>query len=407
MLGRDQLAGLYRELLGERVLSVYLDGGDRDPGRRQVWRMRFEHAVDRALETTPAEELPEFRAALEHVRREIDTFDSLVPGEGWVGFATPDGLRYAELVPVRMPDLVRWERGIRVAPYLRALLAQRPLVTVLVDSRRARVLLHRGGSVEERSDYRADTFLGDLSDQGSARWATTHTGTRGGTASDAARRYLDVGTERMLKEVAADLPDLLGREGCLLVGGTPESATRFAALLPREMAERTLVEPSLHLGMSTAELRRAAEEAADVLRIRRQERLVNDVVERAHGGGNGCLGREETARALREGRVDTLLLTPAFVARDADTADRFVGAAFRQDADVVELLGEPAARMDREGEGIGARLRYRVPRPEEGGAPEEGGDAALAAEIPPEEGGEGRGAEAGTTNRRGVVVPGG
>jgi hypothetical protein len=62
-------------------------------------------------------------------------------------------------------------------------------------------------------------------------------------------------------------------------------------------------------------------------------------------------------------RVDTLLLSRTFIRAQPDAADQCVGSALAQDASVEELSEEGAARLDREGGGIGARLRYRVRPP--------------------------------------------
>ena len=67
---------------------------------------------------------------------------------------------------------------------------------------------------------------------------------------------------------------------------------------------------------------------------------------------------QATKEALREGRVDALLLSRGFRERDGDLVDRFVGTAFDQGALVEELSADGAGRLDEEGEGVGARLRY-------------------------------------------------
>jgi peptide subunit release factor 1 (eRF1) len=112
--------------------------------------------------------------------------------------------------------------------------------------------------------------------------------------------------------------------------------------------------------MTTAEIRTAAEEAAHALSAAHHESLVGEVVDRARSGGKAVLGGEATAKALREMRVDTLLLSAPFLRSDPDFADHCAGAALSQHAQVEEIGGPGGERLDQEGGGIGARLRYRI-----------------------------------------------
>jgi peptide subunit release factor 1 (eRF1) len=237
------------------------------------------------------------------------------------------------------------------------------VVVALVDSRKARVFEYRDGSVEETSDLRADTFLGDLSDVGVGKRSVSHTGVRGETSTDQAQRILEASSERLLKDLVGVLSAKAGGHGFLVIGGPPEMVRHASEALPRSLGARVLEQPSLHLDMRESEIRIAAEEAASELTKRQQGELLETVIDGAKSRGRACLGRDETERALREMRVDTLLLSRSFIQNDPDFADRCVGTAFAQDAHVEELGGDGAARLDAEGGGIGARLRFRI-RPE-------------------------------------------
>jgi len=363
MLTREKLNELYRELREETVLSIYLDGEGDDPADRKVWRRKLEHEVDAVrarMEGEPAEERDRFEEALSRLMEGIDDFEAFVPGKGWVGFATPDQVWYTESVPVPMPTLVRWERGIRVAPYVRGLKQSRLVAAVLLDSRRARLFRYKDGELEEPEALRADTFLGDLTDMNISKRASTHSGTRGKTGTDAAQRFLEVGSERMLKEIVNKLSEIVGDNGLLVIGGTPEMVAKAAQSVPKRMSGRVAERPSMHVEMSAAEVRDALEEAATELSRKLQGELVGEVVDAALSNGRGCLGPEETERALRERRVDTLLLGRGFIEVRPDFADRCVGTAFEQHADVEEVSGDAEDVLAENGGGIGARLRYRI-----------------------------------------------
>jgi len=124
---------------------------------------------------------------------------------------------------------------------------------------------------------------------------------------------------------------------------------------------RLLERPSMHFEMNDADIRSAVEEAASELTRRAQAELVEGVFDLALSRGNGCVGLDATRKALRDRSVDTLVLTRRFREREPDLADHCVGAAFEQNAGVEELSGAGAERLDGNGEGVGARLRFTVP----------------------------------------------
>lgn len=370
MLTRENLIDLYRELRDRKVLSVYLDGRGDDPAERKVWRKELAHGIEDArsrLVDASGSDGDGFDGSVSSLMEEMEAFEGFVPGKGWVGFATPEKVWYTESVPVPMPNLVRWENGMRVAPYIRGLKQGRKVVTVLLDSRRARIFEYRDGDLVEPESLRADTFIGDMTDVNISKRAATHTGTRGETGTDAAQRALEVTSERMRKRIIEVVSDLVGEEGLLIIGGTPEMVSAAARSVPKKLNGRVAERPSLHVEMSTPEVRDAVEAAASDLSRTIQVHLVDQVVDQARANGLGCLGREATERALRERRVDTLILARSFIDGNPDFADHCIGTAFEQHADVEEVSGEAGERLAGEGGGIGARLRYQIPQEREPG----------------------------------------
>jgi hypothetical protein len=362
MLDHEKLMELYRELRQQKVLSVYLDADQHDPAERNKWRIRLEHEVSRRRKQLNGDdgERRSFDRAWQRLRERLESFGASVPDRGWVGFATPDQVWYAEKVPVPMPDGVYWEDGIRVAPYVRGLKQSRLVIAAIVDSRRARIFRYQGGDVAEVEDCRADTFMGDMTDVGMSKRAMSHTGVRGETSTDAGKRALEMSFERMLKYVVDVTGGLAGSHGFLVLGGVSESVSRAMSEFPKHLHPRILEVPGLYIDVGTAELKELIERAASELTKRGQKELLDTVVESAGAGGRACLGLEETERALEEMRVDTLLLSRSFIRREPNRADVCVGAALAQGASVEELSDDGAARLDSEGGGIGARLRYKI-----------------------------------------------
>lgn len=362
MLTHDELVDLYRNLRERSVLSVYLDGKATDFAERKAWRRRLEQQLTEARKRVNGEDGEEdaFNRALVRIQDSLANFDNFLPDRGWVGFATAEELVHASPVRVPMPDLVRWESGIRVAPYVRALKQERLVVTVLLDSRRARIFEYRGGILGEKEDLTAETFLGDLTDINVSKRPSAHSGVRGKTATDAAQNFLGVGSERMIKKLADRVTERAGTEAHLVLGGTLEAVAHLRDHLPQGVRERTIERPALRLEMSDAEVRDALEQAASELNQALQEKLLGDVVDRARAGGRGAIGVEPVEKALKEARVDTLLLSRGFIRANPDFADHLVGAAFEQHAEVEELSTEAGYRLDIEGEGVAARLRYTL-----------------------------------------------
>ena len=359
MLAPEQLADLYKRHRKDPVLSIYLDADQHDFAERGKWRIALKTAVSEQREK--AADSSRFDKAFEHLSEPLGESDgSFLAGRGWVGFATPDGILHSESLPVPMPNLVRWEDGLRVAPYARALKQARHVVAVVIDSRKARILRYRMGLLSERDFLEADTFLGDLTDVHVAKVPATHSGIRGKTSTDAARDFLDVERDRLVGRVAEEVRKEVGNEGLLIVGG----AERTVDALVRELGDfadsRRRILHSLNFDMSDTELTRSVERVASEVSTESNGQIVEHLLGEARSGGDGCLGEAETERALVEARVDTLLIADSFRRNDPDRADHFEGAAFEHGAKVIEVSRGVAEQLQAEGGGIGALLRYKV-----------------------------------------------
>lgn len=362
MLTLDQLQSLYKDFRAVSVLSVYIDGGQTDPANRRAWFTALAGGLDeerRRLETHMPDELPAFDAARSLIEDELEAHEAFLPERGWVGFATEGELRYAGGLPVPMPNLVRWERGLRVAPYVRVLKQDRMVVAALADRRKARIFTYHAGELSEHEELIADLDHGDLSETAASKRATAQTGSRGETGTDAGQRALDVSASRMQAQIIEAVGGLAGNDGFVVFGGTPEVVSALSRQADR-FEGRHIERTSMHLAMSEAEVKAELEQAASELTRGTQDVLLTQVVDAAKSRGKGCLGIQATKEALREGRVDSLLITRALLEREADLMDHFVGTAFEQGAAVEELSAAEAVRLEEEGEGVGARLRYTI-----------------------------------------------
>lgn len=362
MLTRTQLADLYKNVRNTNVLSVYIDGDQNNPADRRAWHTRLQGGVAEArrriAELNPSD-VEGFDAASRRIQTELSMWQGFLPERGWVGFATGDSLHYAAGVTVPMPDLVRWGLGLRVAPYVRVLKQERLVVTALVDRRKARIFTYRNGTLTEHSDLLADLDHGELHESTSSHRAGMQTGSRGETGTDAGQRALDVSAARLHGQIVEAVQKLAGREGFVVFGGTGDVVTGLARQAS-DLAGRIAERHSMHVGLSDAEVLADTEEAASELTLSTQGAVLDEVMAAAGANGRGCLGVKDTTQSLRGGRVDLLVVTRGLRERDTELVDQMIGDAFDHGAAVEEISADAGERLDAEGEGVAARLRYRV-----------------------------------------------
>jgi len=362
MLNHEEVLRLHHDLAEQRVLSVYLNAEESDPAERRAWRIRLNgmlKELQAGLTGAPPEEREAARSAVELLERELGRFPGLLPERGWVGVATAERIWYAGASPAPMPDLVRWEEGVHVAPCVRALKQSRPVTVVVADQRHARRLGYLHGEMKEERVLWADSVIADSASAGSSARAATHSGMRGEPRADAARRIGEVATQRMLREVLDALSGPMEGGHLLVLAGNAETTAALLQALPERVRERTIDVPGVPVDASPARLKEAVEAAASILSIRLQRALVDEVIDVTRSAGRACLGLERTERALRQGAVDTLVLSRAFARSEPDLAERLVDLTLDHRAAVEEIADAAADELDREG-GIGARLRYAV-----------------------------------------------
>lgn len=357
MLSHEGALRLHGELGQRRVLSVYLNGEETDPAERRAWRVRLRHGLEGARAAVPPGEAAEFEAAVRLVEQELAGVDGLLPERGWVAFASGERLWYAGPSPAPMPDLVRWQAGMHLTPYLRALKQSRPVTLVLADQRHARVFRYLHGALEPRETLRADDALPDSASAGASKRAANRSGMRGEPRGDATQRALEAATQRMLREAAALLAAGADEDRLLMVGGSPETVSGLRRALPERARERAVELTDLRADATPAEVKAAIDAAASALSARLQKALVDQVIEATRAAGRGCLGWEPTERALRAGAVETLLVSRRLARAEPDLVEHLVDRALEQGAVVEEVGGPAAGTLDREG-GIGARLRF-------------------------------------------------
>jgi hypothetical protein len=369
MLSYSSLQELERELRGQMALTVYIDGAVEDPAGRAAWRVTLEEAIaaQRAsiAESSGGEEgegeggeRAAFDRCVYRVWDALALRNGALRGAGYVAFIGAEGAVHAGPVPTRVSSLVAWERGIRVAPYLRAIASFQPAIVAVVQTSGAQ-LYRVGEETCERIDaLRTHARLRPVYHMGDAPRERFGPVTRGRTAVDEVRRVTEAGLARMVAELAERIVQAAGSDARIVIGGAPEVARRAAAALPSALAARTWLAPMLPRHASDAEIVRAARRGTATLRARQDEALVDALMEQAAADGLGVIRADLTAYELRERTVQELVLTPHFIEKHPGAAEEAIRAAFDQRARAVVVSGDAAARLDTVAGGIGARLRF-------------------------------------------------
>jgi hypothetical protein len=357
VVSMTSITQLHRELHDEYVLSVYIAADEHDPAQRSSWRSRLAASLNTIETSLRSDASPLFARAREHVDARLQMYRGFLPGRGWAIFATAEGVHLAGELPAAMPDLVRWRRGPVLAPCLRAVKQEKPILVALIDSRRARLLRYQSGQLTEHADYRADGFIDDLTDRNASKRAATTSGIRGATATDAADRIRRQETQRLLRRVAEALR-AEGRDEPIIIGGSAAAAAALAKMLHGCGAGSVLVEASLHVTMSASDILAVIAPLASSLTQAAHSALVHHVLDLAGADQRGVLGLRPTSSAGELGQVELLLLTPRFLQAHEHDAEALITRAFDTGTAVDIMVGDAAARLDDLAGGVAGRLRF-------------------------------------------------
>ena len=372
MISRSEIMTLERAARGVPTLSVYLDGSAPDPAARRAWRKRLDRALHTLRGRLGGEHDAERRAfdrAVAHLESRLPDRMRAVGAPGWVGFASADGVRYAEALPVAMPTLVRWRPGVHVAPLVRALKEDRPVLVAVVTHRDARLYRYHRGALESLDHLRAVAPSAELSRARGGARPRLHPGVRGATGADESDRQRRALLDDLSRDVTRALAARAGADGWIVVGGSPLAAKAIVRAFPARLADRVMATASLAEGATPAEIAAAAARAAATLRGARDRQTVARLLEDAGAGKLATAGARDTARALEQGAVEMLLVSHGMLQRRPDRAEALLHAAIAQDAHVEDVSGVAAARLDAECGGVCARLRFAPAVLSEGAEP--------------------------------------
>jgi stalled ribosome rescue protein Dom34 len=184
-----------------------------------------------------------------------------------------------------------------------------------------------------------------------------HNGTRGGTGADEYDRERRAAFERMRRELIARLEVLAGERAWVFVGGSGPIPATVIDALPARLRARARRISGVDGRMGRAALRAAVERTVAEASREQDEARVRELLEGRDAGRRGVTGAMAALGALQVHAVDSLLLTGDFIDREPERAESLVRQALAQGAEVEQVSGPAAERLDATG-GVAAHLRF-------------------------------------------------
>lgn len=362
MLTYSELASLHRELAGQNVLSVYLNGETSDPAARGQWRIDLRNrldAIESSLAATTHTQREAFAACRRMVVAQSDTFTPGAGSPGWIGFFTTAGMRYGKTVPVAVPTEVTWG-ALNLAPYIRVLKEARPVVVAVVDNAQVKVHRYAVGGIAALETLAREVAMDTPYHMSRPARTGFHTGTRGRTGTDAAQREFEKASHDLFARAAASIEQAAGADGWIVIGGIAEASAALFGHLPAHITDRAR-QAVIDVHARPAQLAEIARTSASLLRDRENHRAIDEALSAAAARGAGAAGLAETTRALELAQVKSLFLSSSFLREHGTVATKLVQLALTEGAEVEHVSGEAAVLLDQAG-GVAARLRYVPPR---------------------------------------------
>ncbi|MBK6489495.1 MAG: hypothetical protein IPF98_22165 [Gemmatimonadetes bacterium] len=358
-----QLATQYRE---RRVLTVYLHTAVTDPAAQRIWEVELEHALEplrRRIADADHGEREDFYAAVALLRQWLVSERASLGAPGVVLAVAPREVLFATATATAVPNTAQWGYGVFLAPLLHDVSLGAPSAVLVVDLQLARLCRFtppRHLETFETLESDAVEKLGDVEHRLGAGRSNMGRGTRGGTAADVAERTLETGRDRLYARAIERATDLAGAHGWIVIGGTTRSVAAARALVPTRLHDRLIALDHLDVQSGDSAIAAAVAAAINEREGARDQETVREIIEEFGARGRGVIGLEATRAMLERESVADLLLSERFVSGHPQVADELLDRALGQGATVRQVHGEAASAVDREADGVAARLRYPI-----------------------------------------------
>lgn len=359
MLRHAHLVSLERSVRNEPILTVYVGGDIADAGTRGQWRIALRNeldAVESSLTRASHTERERFAKARRLSEEHVNAYGAGPDAPGWMGVFSPNGVLHTGVMPVPVPTIARWQLGVVIGPDVRALKETHPVLVVIADSTRVRILRYVERNLTLLDVVDRVAHVDAPHHMSAPPRAGFHQGTHGRAGADAAQRELRKATDALLADAAARIAQLASDGAWIVLGGIPGVAAALRPLLPETMTGRTAI-TAIDVHATPTDLATAARTESSALRNKYDLSCIDEAVAAAAIHGNGAANIDTVERALTNGQVRDLFLTTGFMRDHEARAESFIRRAFDEGATVEHVSGPAAERLDRIG-GIAARLRF-------------------------------------------------
>ena len=371
VLTREQIEQLENfDVQDACVLSLYLS----QPPASQVehsYKTVFQDLVHEMRDRLDEPQRSQFTA---EVNRITDWLEARQPqGKSLAVFScAPRGLWQAHDLAVDLADHLAFQSRPYLEPLLDVLDEYERYAVVLVDKEKARLFTVFLGAIEESQALR--DFVPGKHD-------------KGGPAQANFQRHHDAHVYRHLKRVAEYLAEIFRRRPFdrLILAGPEEATSELKRLLPRALAHRLVATSPGEIFATPAEILERTLEIERQVERSVEQRLLDELFERAAAGARATYGVRQTLDALWLGKVQTLVVAEGVRAEGSecsncarlepgslaecpacahpmvcvpDLMERAVERALDQAGSVEVVHGEAARHLHESGGGLGAFLRY-------------------------------------------------
>jgi Bacterial archaeo-eukaryotic release factor family 10 len=358
-----------RELLGWEapfgVVSVYLG---LDPGDRGgAWRTRLGNGLERLREAADGAEHERklaLRATAERIAVELEGREPPLP-RGEAGFVEVAARAGAERwwpvhVTPRVDSCIYLGEQPVLAPLLDLSCRACPYAVALLSSERVRLLRWAPGELEQVEDWELSVFSDDWRER-KAQAPSNPAAAQGVSASghDRFDSRLQDSRDHFLSECGELASRIAAERGldAVIAFGSPSCAEHFGAGFGTNGTRLLGGGDRDLISVPAGDLEGPIEAAVERLELERDKGLAEQALNGARGGGRGSAGLDETAAAVEEARVETLLLDLEVLDGAAPRVEPIVRRAISGGA-AVAPVSPVAGGILAASDGVAAILRY-------------------------------------------------
>jgi len=344
------------------VLSVYLGFDPAD--RTGAWRTELRNGLETILDAHREAEHEQRVALRATAKRLIDRFedgDKRPPPRGEAGFVEVAEKGGAErwwglAAAPAASSPVELGPGPVIAPLVELSCHGGPRAVALISSERVRLLRCADGTLEGLEEWELSINSLDWRERKSQ--STNNPARAQGVSSSGHDQFgerLDHNRQRFLGECGRLAAGVLEENELeeILVFGPAGEVESFSSGFNSTRASLTRCGDGDLISTPTAKLNEVVLAAIERIEAERDHDLIERALGKANGGSRGAAGTQEARDALREGRVDHLVLDAAV----GEEAEPLIRAALAGSSRVTVVRDEIAAPLA-EAEGVAAILRY-------------------------------------------------